>query len=372
MTVGMDNDALENEIVELLRELISVAGVTGLEDAVREKITDLLRPTGAHIGTDHMGNLYATVPGKTKGGKPNRVMVCAHMDEVGYVVSNIDDQGFIYLYPLGGIPEYLGPGQWVSLHTGSGIIQGCVGIHPPHLPVTGQKEMFVDVGAQNREEVLQMGISTGTPVTFSRGFHRLNRNRVMGRCIDDRMGCAILIALLRRLSATPIEAEVTGVFSSTEEHGMMPGSDPSNVHGSRGALVAALKLRPDFAVVVDSMVCSDIPGIPRHQRQIRLGQGVALRLVDDLAIMRSPMRKFLEKVAGSAGITIQKGISRSYTDTSVIQLLDVPVATLGIPMRYAHAPAQIADTRDLVQTINFIHAIAQNAGQYLSGHRHNI
>lgn len=371
MTVSINNESPENEIIEPLQELMSVAGVTGYEDTVREKIVTLLRPTGAHISTDHMGNLYATVPGKTNSGTElNRVMVCAHMDEVGYVVSNIDDQGFIYLYPLGGIPEYLGPGEWVSLHSDSGIIQGSVGIHPPHLPVTGQRELFVDVGAQNREEVLQMGISTGTPVTFSRGFHRLNRNRVMGRCLDDRMGCAVLIALLRRLSADPIATEVTGVFSSTEEHGMRPGSDPSIVHGSRGALVAALKLRPDFAVVVDSMVCSDIPGIPPHLRQIHLGQGVALRLVDDLAIMRPPMRKFLEELAASAGITIQKGISRSYTDTSAIQLLDVPVATLGIPLRYAHAPAQIADTRDLVQTINIIHAIAQNAEQYLRA-RHN-
>lgn len=367
MAVNFNKESLGNEIVELLQELITVAGVTGFEDAVREKITALLRPGGAHISTDHMGNLYATVPGKNKSGNSTspRVMICAHMDEVGYVVSNIDDRGFIYLYPLGGIPDYLGPGEWVSLHTGSEVIQGSVGIHPPHLPVTGQKEIFVDVGAEDRNEVLQMDISVGTPVTFSHGFRQLNRNRVLGRCLDDRMGCALLTALLRKLSADPIEAEVIGVFSSTEEHGMLPGSGPSGVHGSRGALVAAMKMRPDFAVVVDSMVCSDIPGIPSHMRQIRLGRGAALRLVDDLAIMRPPMRSFLKKVAQTADITIQEGISRSYTDASVIQLLDIPVATLGIPLRYAHAPAQIADINDLVQTLLFIHAIAQNAGQYL-------
>ncbi|AGL02410.1 M42 family metallopeptidase [Desulfoscipio gibsoniae] len=360
------NDALRNEIVDLLRELIPVAGVTGFEDAIREKIINLLEPTGLQMSTDHMGNLYGTVPGKKSGGtKLPRVMICAHMDEVGYVVSNIDAQGFIYLYPLGGIPEYLGPGEWVSLHTGSGVVQGSVGMHPPHLPVTGQREIFVDVGAQNKAEVLQMGISTGTPVTFTHSFYQLNENRVMGRCLDDRMGCAVLIALLNTLSTDPVEAEVTGVFSSTEEHGMPPGSGPSYVHGSRGALVAAMKIKPDFAVVVDSMVCSDIPGIPTHLRQISLGQGVALRLVDDLAIMRPPMRTFLKETAKSAGVTIQEGISRSYTDTSAIQLFDIPVATLGIPLRYAHAPAQIADINDLVQTTQFMKVIAQKAGQYL-------
>jgi endoglucanase len=216
-----------------------------------------------------------------------------------------------------------------------------------------------------------MGISVGTPVTFTHDFKQLSRNRVMGRCLDDRMGCASLIALLRRLSTNPIEAEVTGVFSCTEEHGMPPGSGRASVHGARGALVATRKLRPDFALVVDSMVASDIPGIPPHLRQIRLGQGVALRLLDDLAIMRPPMRAFLKEVAKSAGITIQEGLSRSYTDTSVIQLFDLPVATLGIPLRYVHAPAQIADIGDLVQTMHFMHVIVQNAGQYISASSNN-
>ncbi len=372
LAVNFDNEALKTEIIELLQELITIAGVTGFEDAVREKIIALLQSTGARFSTDFMGNLYVTVIGKNKdSSKLPRVMICVHMDEVGYLVSNIDNQGFVYLYPIGGIPEYLGPGEWVSLHTDSEIIQGSVGMYPPHLPVTGQKEIFVDVGAQNRDEVLQMGISVGTPVTFTHGFKQLNQNRVVGRCLDDRMGCAVLIALLRRLSANPIEAEVTGVFSSTEEHGMQPGSEHSSVHGSRGALVATMKLRPNFAMVVDSMVCSDIPGIAPHMRQIRLGQGVALRLVDDLAIMRPPIRAFLKKVARSAGITIQEGISRSYTDTSVIQLFDVPVATLGIPLRYAHAPAQIADIGDLVQTLLFMQTIVQNAGQYQLGSCNN-
>jgi len=367
LVVNVDHEALKIELIELLQELINIAGVTGFEDQVREKIIALLLPSGAPYRTDYMGNLYITVPGKNSSdSKLTRVMICAHMDEVGYLVSSIDEQGYIYLFPLGGIPEYLGPGEWVSLHTGTAVVQGCVGMYPPHLLAQGQQEMFVDVGAQNRDEVLQLGISVGTPVTFTHGFQQLNQNRLMGRCFDDRVGCAILIALLRRLAANPIEAEVTGVFSTTEEHGMLPGSGKANVHGSRGAQVATRQLRPDFAVVLDSMAASDIPGIPSHQRQISLGHGVALRLVDELAIMRPPMRRFLKELAGTAGITIQEGLSRSYTDTSVIQQFGVPVATLGIPLRYVHAPAQIADIGDLVQTMQLLQAIVQNAGQYLS------
>ncbi|KAF1085562.1 Aminopeptidase YpdE [Sporotomaculum syntrophicum] len=374
MAINVELEALREEIIELLQELIDVAGVTGFEDAVRAKILTLLKATGAACSTDNMGSLYVTVPGEGQdGSRLPRVMICAHMDEVGYLVGSIDDQGFIYLFPLGGIPENLGAGEWVSLHTAATVIQGCVGIYPPHLPVTAQQEIFVDVGAQSRDEVLHMGITVGTPVTFTHGFKQLNRNRVAGRCLDDRMGCALLIALLRRLSAHPVAAEVTGVFTSTEEHGMLPGGGQANVHGSRGAQVATMRLRPDFAIVVDSMVGSDIPGIAPHLRQIHLGQGVALRLADELAIMRPPMRAFLNEVARSTGITLQEGVSRSYTDASVIQLFDVPVATLGIPLRYVHAPAQIADLGDLIQAMHYMQAIVENIGQYLyTGRNHTI
>jgi len=357
----------QNEIIELLRELVEIPGVTGFEDEVRGKIIEFLRPLKAHTETDNAGNLYVTLSSMSKATNAPRVMICAHMDEVGFVVNNIDREGFIYLYPLGGIPEYLGPGEWVSIHTPKGTVYGSVGIHPPHLPVSGQREMFVDVGAENLEQVQQMGITVGTTVTFSRNFRSLNDKRVMGRCLDDRVGCAALIALLRQLTTMNLDINITGVFTSTEEHGMFPGSGPTQVHGSMGALVAAMKLRPDFAVVLDSMVCSDIPGIPQHKRQIHLGGGVALRLVDDLAIMRPQMRSFLKRIAAENSINLQEGISRSYTDASAIQLADVPVAALGIPLRYAHSPGQIADTGDIMQTMRLVLAIMPNVRQYLAG-----
>lgn len=357
MSNALNKENIKQEVIELLRTLVEVPSVTGFEDSVREKIIELLQPTDIQISTDNIGNLYATAPGiENKESPLPHIMVCAHMDEVGFIVSNIDEEGFIYLFPLGGIPEYLGAGEWVSLHTDRGIIQGGIGIHPPHLPFSGTQEFFVDVGAQNREQVQRMGISVGTAVTFSHNFHQLNKNRVMARCLDNRVGCAILIVLLQQISANRIEANVTGVFSSTEEHGMLPGNN-SHAIGSRGALVAAMKLQPDFSIIVDSIVCSDIPGIPSHMRQICLGKGVALRLVDDLAIMRQQMRMFLKNIAVKENIHIQEGISRSYTDASVIQLADVPVATLGIPLRYAHSPAQIADLDDIMQTLHFINAI---------------
>lgn len=356
-----DINNTKREITDLLQKIITVPGVTGFEEQIRDTIISILQPICPKLKTDNIGNLYVTIPGKTD---KHNVMVCAHMDEVGFVVQNIDEQGYIYLYPLGGIPEYLGPGEWVSIHTARGSIQGCIGIHPPHLPVSGHRQTFVDVGAQNRDQVRKMDILIGTPVTFTHNFHHLAGDRIIGRCLDDRMGCAVLIKLLQRLAKTNLDVSVTGVFSSTEEHGMQPNSGPSHVYGSRGARIAAMNLSPDFAIVLDSIVCSDIPGIPEHMRQIRLGGGVALRLIDDLAIMRPQMRLFLSEVASMANITVQEGISRSYTDTSVIQLFDVPVATLGIPLRYAHSPGQIGDLNDIVQTVYFTESILQNINLY--------
>jgi len=360
-------EKVKEELAALLDELVNVAGVTGFEDAVRHKIAALLEPTGAQLDTDHMGNLYAAVPGRgnERGNRP-AVMLCAHMDEVGFVVSNIDAEGFIYLYPLGGIPDHLGPGEWVSLQAGETAVQGVIGMHPPHLPAAGGHSIFVDVGARSRDEVLQMGLDIGTPAIFTHSFRRLGSGRVAGRCLDNRMGCAVLIALLRRLPDSAAPAAVTCVFSTTEEHGMLPGSKPGPVYGARGALVAAMKLRPDLAVVVDSMAAGDIPGTPGHSRQIRLGGGTALRLVDDLTIMRPGMRSLLKKIAAANGIPVQEGMSRSYTDASAVQLAGVPVAALGIPLRYGHSPAQVADLEDMAQTLLFLQALLNNVDKFCS------
>ena len=147
---------------------------------------------------------------------------------------------------------------------------------------------------------------------------------------------------------------ITAVFSSTEESGVVPKGTEVEIHGSKGAYVAARYLKPDFAFVVDSCVSSDIPGIPEKDVMVRLKRGPVLRVIDEYTIMRPAVRKFIMKILEEAGISYQVGFSATYTDASVIQLMDVPVAVVGIPIRYIHFPCQIISSEDLENTVNLL------------------
>lgn len=341
------------DIVKTLEALINIPAVTGFEDNLRDYIKKLVSPY-TKTEEDRMGNLIAYRKGAENGIK---IMLSAHLDEIGYVVRSIDTRGYLYLYPLGGMPETIGPGQWVSVHTERGPVPGTIGINSPHLPVSGTLPLFADVGAESRHQAMAMGVKIGDPVTTNYGFLRLNEERVMGRCMDNRIGCTILVTLLKLLAQTTRQANIYTVFSSTEEHGMHPGIPPAQVHGARGAFVAAQKIKPHFAIVLDTMVANDIPGLPEPEQLIRLGRGVSLRLVDDMSIMRPRVRKLARTVAEKNNIKFQEGVSRSFTDASVIQLADAAVCTLGIPLRYVHSPGQVASLSDIESTIKMITGI---------------
>lgn len=347
----MPQTALKENIAGILTSLCEVAAVTGHEDNLQKHIRKMISAYASST-VDALGNLTARHAGTGGGWK---IMLCAHMDEIGFIVRAIDTSGFLYLYPLGGIPSGLGPGLWVTVHAERGPVYGTTGIHPPHLPVSGSPPLFVDVGAGSRHQAMAMGIKIGDPVTVDCTFRRLNDERVMGRCLDNRMGCAVLIATLKLLAEkNNTKSDIYAVFSSTEEHGMHPGTPPEQVHGARGAYLAATTIKPDLAVVLDSMAASDIPGLPEHERLIHLGKGVSLRLVDDMSIMRPGMRRLARAVAEKYNIKFQEGISRSFTDASVVQLAGAAVLTLGIPLRYIHSPGQVASLTDIESAVQMV------------------
>ncbi len=345
-----------DDIVKTLKALTKIAAVTGFEDNLQDYLKSLVTPYASSMQQDQMGNLIASRKG-IEGGL--RIMLCAHMDEIGFVVRSIGPWGFLYLYPLGGIPENIGPGHWVTVHTDRGPVSGTIGIHSAHLPVSGIPPLFADIGAERRHQAMAMGVKTGDPVTVQYGFKQLNEERVIGRCMDNRIGCTILVTVLKLLAQTVHRTNIFAVFSSTEEHGMHPGNPPAQVHGARGAFVAAQSIKPHFAVVLDSMVASDIPGLSESEQLIRLGRGVTLRLLDDMAIMRPKVKKFARDVAEKNNIKIQESISRSFTDTSMVQLSGAAVCTLGVPLRYIHSPGQVAALSDIESAINMVTGIIQ-------------
>jgi len=299
------------------------------------------------------------------------VMFVAHMDEIGWVVKKIDAQGFLHLYPLGGVPENILRGQWVRVITRKGPVLGAVVVKPPHLAASGETLQVVDVGADSAEEARSLGIEVGDQAVVDRRFALLsNSRRAIGRCFDNRMGCALLIHLLRHLAESGCDSSVVAVFSSTEEHGM--GSHLRNFavfgSGSRGAWLPAQEEKPDLAFVVDTNTCSDLPGVPEHDVMVRMGKGPVLRFLDDLTVLRREVRDFMLGVAKEEGIPVQIGFSMAYTDASVIQMAGVPVGVIGIPLRYLHSPAQILHLPDLLLALRWAAALARKAPEYAAQH----
>lgn len=352
-------------IGQTLSELMTPAGVTGQEEAVADKIEELLGDLPVVKKQDAMGNLAAVF---NPQGRP-RVMFVAHMDEIGWVVKKIDPQGFLHLYPLGGVPENILRGQWVRVITRRGPVSGAVVVKPPHLAASGEALMVVDIGVDSAEEAQALGVAVGDQVVVERHFALLNNSqRAIGRCFDNRMGCALLIHLLRYLAASQAGCCVIAVFSSTEEHGM--GSHSRNFavfgSGSRGAWLPAQVGKPDLAFVVDTNTCSDLPGVPEHEVMVRMGKGPVLRFLDDLTILRREVRDFMLRVAEEEGIPVQIGFSMAYTDASVIQMAGIPVGVIGIPLRYLHSPAQVLHLPDLLLALRWAAALVKKAPEYVT------
>ena len=348
---------------DTLSELITVSGVTGQEDAVADKIIEMLSPLPLEIKRDPLGNLIATLnPGATP-----KIAFFAHMDEIGWVVKKIDRQGFLHLYPLGGVPENSLRGQWVRVSTRLGPIPGAVVSKPPHLAASGEELTAVDVGANSFVDAEGMGIRPGDPVIIEREYQRMvNPERAIGRCFDNRMGCALLIHLLRHFADYGLEGSLVAVFTATEEHGMSNYSRGFGLFGpgARGAWLPAQTEQPDLAFVVDSNTCSDLPGLPEYEVMVEASHGPVLRFLDDLTIIRREMRDFMLDTAAELGIHVQTGFSKSYTDASVVQFAGVPTGVIGIPLRYIHSPAQVLHLPDLLVSVRWAAALTLKAKDY--------
>ncbi|NLK52007.1 MAG: M42 family metallopeptidase [Syntrophomonadaceae bacterium] len=353
-----------NRLYTTLSKLIEEPGVTGQEDAVATRISQLLDNLPVTKRKDNLGNLIVTLNPK----KTPKVMFFAHMDEIGWVVRKIDKQGYLYLYPVGGVPEHILSGQWVRVLTPQGPIFGAVVAKPPHLALEGENlPPIIDVGVNSASEAAELGICPGNPVIVERQIMLMaNSQRAIGRCFDNRMGCALLIHLLHYFSDQNLDGSIVAVFSSTEEHGMSSYTRNFNLFGpgARGAWLPAHVEKPDLAFVVDTNTCSDLPGAPEHEITVQMGKGPVLRFLDDLTIIRPEMRQFMLETAVENDIPYQVGFSMAYTDASVIQLTGVPVGVIGIPLRYLHSPAQILHLPDLLHALRWAVALVNKAKDY--------
>jgi len=336
---------------KLLEELIRVPGVPGYEDRVRALIQERL-PAGVPTATDAMGNLVATL-----GSGERALMFVAHMDEIGFVVSEVRDDGHLKLTPLGGIDPRTAFGRALRIVTSKGEILGVVGVKPPHLMEERAKEtkevppvtdFLVDIGASSADEAADLGVKVLDFAVLDKSVRMLNGKFVCARALDDRLGCYVVLRALERLRKDSFEWKVHFAFSVQEEVGL------------RGATLLARQHALDLAFAVDSTSAADFPGVPTDRSNAKLGEGTCLRVLDQATVIPPAFRDELTELAAAEGIPLQLVFGGGGTDARPFQLEGPRVMSLAFPVRYTHSAVELAHVDDVEQTIRYVCAIARH------------
>ena len=345
----MKPEKTKQRALQLLTKLGEAHGAPGCEDAVRRIFRDEL---GENLRTDRIGNIICEKRGATESP---RVMLAAHMDEVGFLVQNITKAGLIKFAPLGGWWPHtlLAQRVRIRIRDGSEII-GVIGAKPPHLLDKGERdkmvtleEMFIDVGARDEAEVRDLfGIRLGDSIVPDSPFTPLhNPGFILCKAFDNRVGMALLIQVVQVMEKVAHPNTVYAVGTVQEEVGV------------RGAHTAVSSFDPDVAIVLEGAPADDIPGIAEEDRQGELGKGVQIRLFDPTAIMNRQFAKYAMGVAEENSIAHQIAVRRSGgTDAKVIQLhgTGVPTIVLGVPARYIHTHNSIIYIDDYLSALELV------------------
>lgn len=333
--------------MNLLSRLVNAPGPSGFENRVRDIITEELMEMGLEPITDSIGNVYVILG----EGRPLMV-VAAHMDEVGFVVRHIDERGFLRVAPLGGVSPEVALGKEVIVLGEKEDIPGVFGVQPPHGKSTAQapiafEDLFIDIGASSREEANAMGVSVGTPVSFV-GNYREAGGRVIGKALDDRVGCYVLLEALRNVRSVE-EGSVAVAFTVQEEVGL------------RGASVLAHELEPNYAIAVEGTIANDIPGVPEDRSITVTGRGPAIRVVDRGIIASVRLVSHIRKLAEEKSIPYQLQVSPySTTDSGSFISKGAETSAVSVPVRYIHTPASVAFMKDIDFTVQLLRSILEH------------
>jgi putative aminopeptidase FrvX len=338
-------------IAALLKELTEAPGPSAFEEAVRAIVVREYRALGAGIEYDGLGSVLATLPGNTSGP---RIMVTAHMDEVGLMVQHVTADGFIHVKMLGGMLEQALPGQRWTILGRNGPVMAASGLRTTHVTPPAQRaqvwpleQTFLDVGAASRDEVERMGIRPGDGIAPLSDFAVMPNGRYAAKAWDDRVGLGVMIAASRRIRAENIglPGQVIWVATTQEEIGL------------RGAKTAVVLARPDLGISIEAGVAADYPGIAPTQAQERLGAGPGIFLLDSSMIPNRKLRDFFFDVAAAARIPLQPDVLTGYgEDGAEIQRYDTgrPSVNITVPTRYLHGHTGIIQRSDFDQAVELL------------------
>lgn len=340
-----------------LEKLSNACGVTGRETEVRELMINLMTPHADEIVVDRLENVIAVKKGKEKAPK---IMLAAHMDEVGLMVKNITKDGFLQFAKMGGIDDRILPAQKVMVYAKNKVFPGIIGSKPPHIQKEEERkkiitsdELFIDVGAESKDDALSMGVAVGDAVAFDVQYVALGRDVVMGKAFDNRAGCVVMVEALKRLGKT--DYTVCAVGTVQEEVGL------------RGAATAAFGVDPDLAIALDVTIAGDTPGIRDFDTSLKMGKGPALCISDSGLITHPKVLKWLLGSAEDEKIPyqIEAGLMGS-TDAARIYLTrqGIPSGNISIPTRYIHSPVGILSLKDIENSAKLTVAAIKNIGKY--------
>lgn len=330
-----------------IEKLSNTNGVTGREEAARELMIKLIKPYVDETSEDNLGNLIAIKRGKKS--KP-KIMLAAHMDEIGLMVKNISKEGFLQFAKMGGIDDRILLAQKVIVHTNKGDLVGIIGSKPPHIQKKEERNkivtydnLFIDVGAANLKAAKKIGVKIGDPISFSVNYQKIGKNIVTGKAFDDRAGCATMIEVFKKLRST--DGNIFAVGTIQEEVGL------------RGAGTAAFGIAPDFGIALDVTVAGDVPGVKAFESNIKMGKGPALTVADAGLISHPKVLSLLVDTANKNNIPYQleTGLPGT-TDAARISLTrqGVPSGTISIPARYIHSPVGMMDLTDVKNSVKLV------------------
>ncbi|HZK53276.1 MAG TPA: M42 family metallopeptidase [Desulfosporosinus sp.] len=320
----------------ILRQLTQIFGPSGSEERVAEFIATQLRPYCDELKTDALGNLIVS-----RHGTGKKIMVAAHMDEIGLMITHIDKEGFLRFTPLGGVGISNLVGRRVKFSRGR---VGTIGVEKLEKPSEFKLgKLYLDIGVASREEAEQL-LHIGDTAVFVGDFVELEA-RIISKALDDRVGCFVAMEAFKRTKSTH---ELAFVFTVQEEI------------GTRGAQTAAYAIEPDLAIAVDVTATGDTP--KAHPMSVELGRGVGIKVLDHSMVTSPQIKRWMASVATDRNIPFQwEVLEYGGTDSGAIHLSrgGVPSGVLSIPTRYVHSPAEILDKQDVEAALELLVALLE-------------
>jgi putative aminopeptidase FrvX len=340
-------------VLELLAACTDAFGPSGFEGPAAEVVRRHAEQIADDVSVDAAGNVVA----RLRGGELPPVVLTAHLDEVGFMVSHVEDDGFVRIAPIGTWRPVVLPAQRLSFATASGdLVTGVVATLPPHVSDDETRapgklhDLAVDVGAAGAAEVAALGLDVGSPAVPAAHLERLSGDAVAAKALDDRAGCVAVLEALRALADDRPGREVVAAFTTSEER-----------DGS-GAAHFARSVEAELVLVVETTVAADLPGIPRHRQVTRVGEGPALTVMDRRWTARSEVVERLRRIAADIGVPVQTKLPLiGSTDAATWreERPELPCGIVSTPCRGIHSASGVLRLSDLTATTTLIEAAAR-------------